>query len=264
MKVLGIDINGFALDRLRRRAASVAFESTVVDQEESGSSTTIPHRPLVDTWQQNLLQLLDDGNNNSNSTEKSLNSTMRNLVAESAAVVSLHACGAASDLAIAVAVQRGLPFAISPCCIGKVALPQVQSQTQHQKSFAKFPPLPPLSPIMNQSTAPANPIRYPRSVWLQNQITLDEYHLLAAAADTGGPRNDDNDEKRWRRGRMAKQIVEMDRLQWAREYGYYTRMLELPRIGPVYCKRELLLGALRDSPAAHRIANLAVETRIIE
>ena len=37
------------------------------------------------------------------------------------AVVALHACGAASDLAIEQAVARRAPFIVCPCCVGKVA-----------------------------------------------------------------------------------------------------------------------------------------------
>ena len=37
------------------------------------------------------------------------------------AVVALHACGAASDLAIAQAVTRRAPFIVCPCCVGKLA-----------------------------------------------------------------------------------------------------------------------------------------------
>ena len=35
-------------------------------------------------------------------------------------VVSLHACGGASDAALQLAAQRRVPFAVSPCCIGKL------------------------------------------------------------------------------------------------------------------------------------------------
>ena len=35
-------------------------------------------------------------------------------------VVSLHACGGASDAALQLATRRRVPFAVSPCCIGKL------------------------------------------------------------------------------------------------------------------------------------------------
>ena len=56
--------------------------------------------------------------------------------------------------------------------------------------------------------------------------------------------------------RHAKAVVELDRLERAREAGYAVRLLELPRLGATYPKRELLLGAPRGSRAAEAIAAL--------
>jgi hypothetical protein len=52
--------------------------------------------------------------------------------------------------------------------------------------------------------------------------------------------------------------IETDRLLWAVEHeGYYVRLVELPHsIGPLYPKRELLLGAPSHTVAATRIAML--------
>ena len=36
------------------------------------------------------------------------------------ALLSLHACGGASDAALALASERNVPFGVSPCCIGKL------------------------------------------------------------------------------------------------------------------------------------------------
>ena len=38
---------------------------------------------------------------------------------EASMVCSLHACGAATDLAIRLATRNGLPFCVSPCCTAK-------------------------------------------------------------------------------------------------------------------------------------------------
>lgn len=35
-------------------------------------------------------------------------------------LLSLHACGGASDAALRLAAERAVPFAVSPCCIGKL------------------------------------------------------------------------------------------------------------------------------------------------
>jgi len=91
------------------------------------------------------------------------------------------------------------------------------------------------------------------------RIKRSEYQLLAAAADYGvSPTQEVPDDERDRqsRGRRAKQLVELDRLEWAKELDYDVRMVELPRIGPWYPKRELLLGAKKGTIAAYQLANL--------
>ena len=41
----------------------------------------------------------------------------------------------------------------------------------------------------------------------------------------------------------------------AKEQGYVVRMVELPRIGPLYNKRELLLGAKKGTEVATRLSS---------
>lgn len=88
---------------------------------------------------------------------------------------------------------------------------------------------------------------------------------------------------RRQRCQRAKRIVEMDRLQWVVENqlsyyfflcvanttsttttntncgGYTVRLLELPRLGPAYPKRQLLLGAPLGTLAAVAIGRLPIE-----
>jgi hypothetical protein len=59
-------------------------------------------------------------------------------------------------------------------------------------------------------------------------------------------------------------VVEIDRLEWAREEGYEVRLLELPRIGSLYPKRELLLGAVAGSEIAQNICRLDKERKVME
>ena len=146
-------------------------------------------------------------------------------------------------MAMAVAVSRNIPFGISPCCIGKVNKWYSPSQQRTSRGM--------LSPLEEFS--------YPRSQWLQRAVTSDEYQLLAKSADYGviyDKEANDEELNRRQRCRMAKQIVEADRLEWAQEHGYEVRMVELPRIGPLYPKRELLLGAPKGSHSAERIKEL--------
>ena len=111
-----------------------------------------------------------------------------------------------------------------------------------------------------------------------NDAALDNYELLANAADYG-VNNSEHDatvptsfgqyviqqnspltlEEVIRRQRCqdAKRIIEMDRLQYAVETGgYQVRLMELPRLGPHYAKRQLLLGAPAGSLAAERMMHL--------
>lgn len=131
-----------------------------------------------------------------------------------------------------------------------------------------------------RASTPMGIIAYPRSKWFQqHEVSYDQYRLIAAAADYGVRQKkplrsppsksittttttadtDDTEEmRRYQRQRRAKRLIEIDRLQYAHEQGYEVRLLELPRIGPLYTKRELLIGALRNTPAAEKIAALPV------
>lgn len=110
------------------------------------------------------------------------------------AVISLHACGGASDAALALAERRAVPFVVSPCCVGKIR-------------------------------------RGPRSLWLKRALrdalaqlgTEDtdssgdaQFASIAACADAASPGADA--QTLLRRAR-AKLVVEQDRLAAAREGG---------------------------------------------
>jgi len=156
----------------------------------------------------------------------------------SAVVVSLHACGIASDLALKTAVESSLPFVISPCCIGKVksAWEKVERQSD---------------------------LTYPRSTWLRNQLAESaQYSLLASAADFGFTPTSFVSPEEWQRRercRKAKTTVETDRLKWATETAdYCVHMFDITGLDESYAKRELLVGAPRNSLAAQSLANFAL------
>ena len=248
IRIVAVDLNARALDQLDRRAKSIGLN--------------------IETVEEDLLNLIS-------SPSQSPNSSPSSALTSCAAVVSLHACGAASDLAINAAVSHSLPFAVSPCCIGKV------------KSIRSPNLLPSLA--TERGGTPDGIISYPRSKKLTsileegaksdgNNFDLDDYSLILSAADYSMSGIDESlsdisihsqqskenilsqlSEKEkifHKRGRMAKMIVERDRLKWAEEQGYYVRMMELPRIGAIYPKRELLLGAKLGTAAASRISRL--------
>ena len=159
-------------------------------------------------------------------------------------VLSLHACGAVSDVAMDAAVGAGLPFAVSPCCVGK------GMTVRGDLPAGRLP----VSANAFRAGRPAS-VAYPRSAWLRGRLGADgAYADLAAAADFGTSRGDPADVADLQR--RAKRLVEYDRLAYAEERGYFTRLLDIPTDDPRYPKRELLLGAPAGSPAALALAAL--------
>ena len=47
------------------------------------------------------------------------------------AVIALHACGGASDAALSLAARKCCPFAVSPCCVGKLSFGTNGSQPRY-------------------------------------------------------------------------------------------------------------------------------------
>jgi hypothetical protein len=286
IRVLGIDLNTISLQRLRDRTIQCCIQSH--------PSNTMTKPLLVETLEMDLLELLDTNNDTDNPRRNKNIHPFQNC----AAVVSLHACGAASDLAMMAAIQHRLPFIISPCCIGKTltvrsgglenvdttitnnTVPSSSSSSSsslHAKNHHRRNV--PLTMPTQRGSTPFGIVSYPRSQWFQqNGLSYDQYRLIAAAADYGvrqklepqaqqqqhsSPNNistsndmDTDELVRYQRQRRAKRLVEMDRLQYAYEQGYHVRLLELPRIGSLYTKREVLIGVLPNTTAADRLATL--------
>lgn len=181
-----------------------------------------------------------------------------------AVVCSLHACGAATDMAIRLATSMNVPFCVSPCCTAKVV-----TQREPLNRYG-------LSASSQRSAAPAD-ICYPRSNWLRSNLAAVEqesihindsssannnayspeeyYEVLARTADVGlGPQTPL--EQRTHQ-RSAKYAIELDRLVAASEqHDYHVQLFRL-RDHEEYGKSELLLGAPAGSFAAKAIASLA-------
>jgi hypothetical protein len=183
---------------------------------------------------------------------------------DTAVVCSLHACGAATDMAVRLATSMNVPFCVSPCCTAKVV-----TQRQPMNGYG------PLA-SSQRSAAPAD-ICYPRSQWLRSNLVAVEqeslnfdddsstnnnayspeeyYEVLARTADVGlGPQTPL--EQRTHQ-RLAKYAIELDRLLAAQEqHDYHVQLFRL-RDHDDYGKSELLLGAPAGSFAAKAIAYLA-------
>jgi SAM-dependent methyltransferase len=109
-------------------------------------------------------------------------------------VLSLHACGGASDAALDLAARRGVPYIVSPCCVGKLT-------------------------------------RGPRSRWLANLLsateptTRSEASVLSSEAAFGNliawadASSTESDARAWALRGRAKLAVEQDRLAAASEAG---------------------------------------------
>jgi len=114
------------------------------------------------------------------------------------AVISLHACGGASDAALELAARRGVPFVVSPCCVGKLQ-------------------------------------REPRLCWLHKALEASQpgvgaaagvegaFAILASCADASSAA----DAQIWARSGRAKLLVEQDRVAAACEAGGHCELLEL-------------------------------------
>ena len=237
VSVRAVDINGRALDRFLNRAKDLGISSSVSAVRED------------------LLQLISTKDEEEAETD---------VLHACSAILSLHACGAASDLAIAAAVSRSLPFCVSPCCIGKVNRARTRSfSTTSNPNF--------MPSMTKERSATPSEITYPRSKLLSNEkLDPDDYGLILSSADYSAPDvrygSDIDlsgfDMEKVNRGRRSKLIVETDRLAYAKEHGYNVRMVEIPRMGPLYPKRELLLGAKAGTSAALRISQLPTSTSL--
>ena len=212
VNVLAVDVNDHALDRLTKRA-----------------QTILPPAKLetccADLANYDLIQSKIPPNH-------------------SVIVVSLHACGAASDMAMNLAIRCKAPFVICPCCTAKSLTKRLPQDTGKRTTFD-------LSASFQRSGATSD-IVYPRSNWLRNKLhdgdalaamSLEEkYTILAKTADVGlGPQIPS--QQRLQQSR-AKKIVELDRLMAASEdYGYDVRLMRISGHDPlVYGKGELLIG----------------------
>lgn len=212
-KVLAIDINKRSLQRLEERAERIQVELETLDED--------------------LFNLINDVAKDEDPLK------------HCSAIVSLHACGAASDLAIENAVRREIPFIISPCCVGKA---KAKRQAGNMPTMSA------------QRSGTPDSLTYPRSSILREIVGDEDYNLILSAADYSASEridlDSDKEMKHIHRGKLAKNLVETDRLMWAEERNYTIRLLEIPRLGEFYPKRQILIGAKAGSGSAARILKL--------
>jgi hypothetical protein len=260
LNILAVDVNEEALNRLSQR---VAQETTSL--ENNNSQKFIPSQSTITTCCADLA--------NYEYIQSHIPSH------HDVIVVSLHACGAASDMAMNLAYQcNNAPFVICPCCTAKSltrrdvndiisndensSVGDTEEQGKQNQQFF-------INPQASYHRSGATPdILYPRSNWLTTKLLSsasryrdDGYALLAKVADVGlGPQTPTQQREQQRR---AKRIIELDRLMSAseRQFGYDTRLMRIqdqdddPQIYS-YGKGEVLLGALKGSLASNVMLRL--------
>ena len=152
-----------------------------------------------------------------------------------AIVCSLHACGAATDLAIQLATRRGLPFCVSPCCTAKALT--VRQAFSSSNSYGP-------STSFHRSGSPLH-MTYPRSNWLKSCLpsidaAVDYYSQIAKVADVGlGPQTPTSQREHQR---LAKVIVELDRLAGVVERHEYSVGIFRIQDHDDYGKSEIMIG----------------------
>jgi len=184
-------------------------------------------------------------------------------------ILSLHACGAASDYAMELAYRCKASFIVCPCCTAK-------SLTRRDTNSRGEDTTSPTSWLLSstQRSGSSVDIEYPRSVWLRDRLSsmhddnklveeginsgsVDDdgnyYSILAKVADVGlGPQTPSQQRVHQRR---AKRIVELDRAMRAVEqHGYDVHLVRLPDDDPWgYGKGEVMMGMPHGSVAASRL-----------
>ena len=131
-------------------------------------------------------------------------------------VVALHACGFATDIAVAQAVARRAPFVAYPCCLGKVGVnanananADADAGYSNGREFVRSGRLP--------RAVTASATRLPRSDWLRAQMDARQFGDLCRAAEHADAA-----------GRAAKAATELDRCLAVAGDGYAARMARNP------------------------------------
>jgi hypothetical protein len=234
--ILAVDINEVALDLLSQRAAAsldVNIVQTLCADLSDDHERILSHIPIDND----------------------------------VVVMSLHACGAASDYAMELAYRCKASFIVCPCCTAKSLTRRDTNNGDTTTSSWLL--------SSTQRSGSSVDIEYPRSVWLRDRLSsmqrqvstlidtedddnklveesndsasMDDddgnyYSILAKVADVGlGPQTPSKQRVHQRR---AKRIVELDRAMRAVEqHGYDVHLVRLPDDDPWgYGKGEVMVG----------------------
>lgn len=137
--------------------------------------------------------------------------SVNNLTHHFDVAVALHACAGATDAALVSAVRARARVAVAPCCVGGLVSPRT-AVTGCSSGEVVDPARPGQANI---------DWLLPRSRVFRALLNVDQYAGLARAADFGDAVQRDD----WRR--VAKALLEWDRVLWLKEMGYVARLVKM-------------------------------------
>jgi SAM-dependent methyltransferase len=142
--------------------------------------------------------------------------------------LATHLCGGATDVALSKCIDAGASFIATPCCLGSIKF--ALGDDSHLKARVDG-----RAPVLHRN----NDLTYPRSSWLRDKLTLEEYAAMTSLGDcTVAVAEEEENGLRMK----GKRLLDADRLALAREAGYGTSLGRLgskEKCGP---KSDVLLG----------------------
>ena len=105
--------------------------------------------------------------------------------------VALHACGGASDAALARCVEKKATFVVAPCCVGKIATAifpragtEPSASNDARDDASETEPRTADFDVFDAARADTSQTTYPRSLAAREVLTGDRYVAVARAADS--------------------------------------------------------------------------------
>ena len=107
--------------------------------------------------------------------------------------VALHACGGASDAALARCVEKKATFVVAPCCVGKIATAtdfprragtEPSASNDARDDASETEPRTADFDVFDAARADTSRTTYPRSLAAREVLTGDRYVAVARAADS--------------------------------------------------------------------------------
>ena len=105
--------------------------------------------------------------------------------------VALHACGGASDAALARCIEKKATFVVAPCCVGKIATAifpragtEPSASNDARDDASETEPRTADFDVFDAARADTSRTTYPRSLAAREVLTGDRYVAVARAADS--------------------------------------------------------------------------------